>query len=153
MKKIKFNIPLITSESISNVKQFLNSRKPLHGPGKNIIRIKKKVKNLLGFNNIYLTNSCTSALEICALALSLKKDDEVLLPSFSFITTASSFVRVGCKIKYLDIEKENLMPSFNEIKKKVTSKTKVIISLHYQGYSVDYLDKLRFFCKKKDIFN
>ena len=46
MKKIKFNIPLITSESISNVKQFLNSRKPLHGPGKNIIRI-KKVKTYL----------------------------------------------------------------------------------------------------------
>ncbi len=152
MKKIKFNIPLITSESIANVKKFLSSRKPLHGPGKNIILIKKKIKNLLNFNNIYLTNSCTSALEICALALSLKKNDEVLLPSFSFITTASSFARVGCKIKYLDIEKENLMPSFNEIKKKVTSKTKVIISLHYQGYSVDYLDKLKVFCKKKKIY-
>ncbi len=152
MEEIKFNVPLKIPESTRNVKNFLHSGKPLHGPGINILKIKKEVKNKFGFKNIHLTNSCTSALEICSLALNLKSSDEVLLPSFTFITTASSFARTGCKLKYFDIEKSNLMPSFSSIKSKITNKTKVIIIVHYQGYSVDYLDKLHEYCKKKKIF-
>jgi dTDP-4-amino-4,6-dideoxygalactose transaminase len=152
MEEIKFNVPLKIPESTRNVKNFLHSGKPLHGPGINILKIKKEVKNKFGFKNIHLTNSCTSALEICSLALNLKSSDEVLLPSFTFITTASSFARTGCRLKYFDIEKSNLMPSFSSIKSKITNKTKVIIIVHYQGYSVDYLDKLHEYCKKKKIF-
>ena len=133
MKEIKFNVPLSIDASISNVNKFLRSKEPLHGPGYNIFTIKEELKKLFGFNNTYLTNSCTSALEICGLALGLKKNDEVILPSFSFITTASSFARTGCKIRYVDIEKETLMPSFNDIKKNITKNTKAIIILHYQG--------------------
>jgi len=152
MKEIKFNVPLSITASIANVNKFLRSKKPLHGPGENIFSIKKELKKIFGFKDTYLTNSCTSALEICALALGLKKNDEVLLPSFSFITTASSFARTGCKIKYLDIEKETLMPSFDNIKKNITKKTKAIIILHYQGYSINYLDKLQKLCRTKKIF-
>jgi len=152
MQEIKFNVPLKIPESTKNVKKFLQSGYPLHGPGINILKIKKEIKNIFGFKNIYLTNSCTSALEICSLALNLKSTDEVLLPSFTFITTASSFARTGCKLKYFDIEKNNLMPSFSNIKSKITKQTKVIIIVHYQGYSVDYLDELHKYCKKKKIF-
>ena len=152
MKEIKFNVPLSIDASISNVNKFLRSKEPLHGPGYNIFTIKEELKKLFGFNNTYLTNSCTSALEICGLALGLKKNDEVILPSFSFITTASSFARTGCKIRYVDIEKETLMPSFNDIKKNITKNTKAIIILHYQGYSINYMEKLQKLCKKKKIF-
>lgn len=151
MKKISFNIPLQLNSSIENVNKFLKSRKPLHGPGVNIELIKKKIKKFYKFKNIHLTNSCTSALEMCGLMLKLKKDDEVIVPAFSFITTASSFARTGCKLRYCDIEKENLMPSFNQIKNCVNKKTKAIVIVHYQGYSVDFLDKLQIFCKKKKI--
>jgi dTDP-4-amino-4,6-dideoxygalactose transaminase len=151
MKEIKFNIPLHLVESVKNVKKFLHSKKPLHGPGKNILRIKQEVKKKFGFNTTHLTNSCTSALEISALLLNLKKDDEVVVPSFSFITSASSFARAGCKLKFCDIEKHNLMPSFDQIKKCINKKTKAIVIVHYQGYSVNYLDKLQIFCKKKKI--
>ena len=75
MKEIKFNVPLEINESKKNVKRFLNSRQPLHGPGENIFKIKRLVRDKLGFKNIHLTNSCTSALEICALSLKLKSND------------------------------------------------------------------------------
>ena len=152
MKEIKFNIPLHYPKSIKNIVNFLKTKRPLHGPNKNILLIKKNINKKLGFKNIHLTNSCTSALEICALTLNLKSTDEVIVPSFSFITTGSSFARTGCKLKYCDITRKNLMPSFDQIKKCVNKKTKAIIILHYQGYSVDYLDKLQNFCKKKKIY-
>ena len=152
MKEIKFNIPLNDPKSIKNIVNFLKSKKPLHGPNQNIFSIKKVVKKNFRFNNVHLTNSCTSALEICALTLNLKSSEEVIVPSFSFITTGSSFARTGCKLRYCDINRKNLMPSFDQIKKCVNKKTKAIIILHYQGYSVDYLDLLQGFCKKKKIY-
>lgn len=152
MKEIYFNVPLEIKESVKNVKNFLKSKKPLHGPGINIKQIKKEVSKKLGLKNIFLTNSCTSALEICSLAINLKTSDEVIVPSFAFITTASSFARTGCTIKFCDIEKETLMPSLKDITNCITKKTKAIVIVHYQGYSINYLDKLQKICKKKKIF-
>ena len=89
-------------------------------------------------------------MEICALMLSLKKNDEVLMPSYNY-NTASSFVRTGCKIRYCDIRKENLLPSFDDFRKNVNKNTKVIIVIHMQGLCVEYLDKLKKFLHKKKI--
>ena len=133
MREIYFNEPLKIKSSADNVKRFLDSGEPLHGPGKNILEIKNLVSKKLGLKNIFLTNSCTSALEICSLAINLKTNDEVIVPSFSFITSASSFARTGCKIKFCDIEKKTLMPSLNDITKCITNKTKAIVIIHYQG--------------------
>ena len=152
MNEIKFNIPLQINESLTNVKKFLNSKSPAHGPGKNILSIQKEVCKKFNFKDVFLTNSCTSALEICALAIDLKSDDEVIVPSFAFITTASSFARTGCKLKFCDIQKTNLMPSFKDIKICVSKKTKAIVLVHYQGYSINYLNELKKFCKKKNIY-
>ena len=152
MKEIYFNQPLNLKPSIKNAKQFLDSGHPLHGPGKNILEIKKMVSRNLGLKNIFLTNSCTSALEICALTIGLESSDEVIVPSFSFITSASSFARTGCKLRFCDIEKKTLMPSLKDITKCINKKTKAIVIVHYQGYSVDYLDKLKNICKKNKIF-
>lgn len=152
MKEIYFNVPLKLRESVKNVKKFLNSNQPIHGPGENINKIKNLINKNLGLRNIFLTNSCTSALEICSLAINLKKNDEVIVPSFSFITSASSFARTGCKLKFCDIQKETLMPSLKDIQKCITKNTKAIVVVHYQGYSVEYLDKLKKICNQKKIF-
>ena len=124
----------------------------MHGPGNNIFQIKKDLKKQFGFDHVHLTNSCTAAMEMCALMLNLKKDEEVLMPSYNYNTTASSFARTGCKVKYCDIDKKNLMPSFKQIKKCVNKRTKAIVIVHMQGLSIDYLDFLQKFCKKKRIF-
>ena len=155
MNKILFNIPIHKKKYSDNVKKLLNQNVidlKLHGPCKNIIKIKKKLKKLYQFNHIHLTNSCTSALEMSALLIDLKPNDEVILPSYTYITTGSSFARAGCKLRYCDIQRHNLMPSFDQIKSCVNKKTKVIVIVHYQGFSVDYLDKLQNFCKKNKIF-
>ena len=152
MKEIYFNEPLKIKPSIDNVRKLLISKKPLHGPGDNIFKIKRLVSKNFKFKDVFLTNSCTSALEICSLAINLKSTDEVIVPSFSFITSASSFARTGCRIKFCDIEKKTLMPSLKNITDSITKKTKVIIIVHYQGYSVDYMDQLKKICTKKKIF-
>ena len=104
MKEIYFNVPLKLRESVKNVKKFLNSNQPIHGPGENINKIKKLISRNLGLKNIFLTNSCTSTLEICALAINLKKTDEVIVPSF--LIFCISFARTGCKLKFCDIQKK-----------------------------------------------
>ena len=152
MRTILFNSPLRSRKYIKNVKKLLDSNKSLHGPGKNIFNIKKNLKSKFGFDHVHLTTSCTASMEICALILNLKKNDEVLIPSYGYNTSASSFVRTGCKIKYCDIEKTKLMPSFEQIKKKINKKTKVIVVFHMQGLAVDYLDQLQKYCKTQKIY-
>ena len=152
MRTIKFSTPLQDIKYYNNVKKLLDSKKSLHGPGENIFKIKKDLKKQFGFEYVHLTNSCTASMEICSLMLNLKKNDEVLMPSYGYNTTASSFVRTGCKIRYCDIQKENLMPAFDDFKKNVNKNTKVIIVIHMQGLGVDYLDKLKNLCLKKKIY-
>ena len=151
MQQILFNTPLQDKKYYDNVKKLLNSKASLHGPGKNIIQIKKDLKKQFGFQHVHLTNSCTAAMEICALMMNLKKDEEVLMPSYNYNTTASSFVRTGCRVRYCDIDKSNLMPTFEDFKNNVNKKTKVIVVIHMQGLPVDYLGDLKNFCKRKKI--
>ena len=73
MQQILFNTPLQDKKYFDNVKKLLNSKASLHGPGKNIIQIKKDLKKQFGFEHVHLTNSCTAAMEICALMMNLKK--------------------------------------------------------------------------------
>ena len=152
MKTIPFHTPLQDTKYFNNVKKLLDSKKSLHGPGRNIFQIKQDLRKKFGFQHVHLTNSATASMEICALMLSLKKDEEVLMPSYNYNTTASSFVRTGCKVRYCDIDKKNLMPTFDQIKKNVTKKTKAIVIIHMQGLPVDYLGKLKKYCKMKKIF-
>ena len=109
MKKILFNTPLQKKKYSDNVKKLLDSNKSLQGPGKNTFQIIRDLKKQFGFNHVHLTNSCTSAMEICALMVNLKRNEEVLMPSYNYNTTASSFVRTGCKVRFCDIDKKNLM--------------------------------------------
>jgi dTDP-4-amino-4,6-dideoxygalactose transaminase len=152
MKTILFNQPIQKKKYAFYVKKFLNSNKSLHGPGEYSERIKKILIKRYKFKNILLTNSCTSALEIAALSIDIKKGDEVIVPSYSFITSASSFARCGAKIVYCDIDKHDLMPTLQQIKERITKKTKAIVIVHYQGKSINYLDILQNFCKKHKIY-
>jgi dTDP-4-amino-4,6-dideoxygalactose transaminase len=152
MNEILFNKPIQKIKYATSVQKFLHKNQSLHGPGICSEQIKKILKEKYKFKNILLTNSCTSALEMSSLAIGIKHGDEVIVPSYSFITTASSFVRSGAKIIYCDIDQSTLMPNFEQIKKEVTKKTKAIIIVHYQGQSVNYLDELESFCRKQKIY-
>ena len=98
-----------------------------------------------------LTHSCTAALEMCAILLDLKKNDEVIMPSYTFVSTANAFVLRGVKPVFVDIDVENLNIEINEIEKAITKKTKAIVIVHYGGISCE-IDKVKKIAKKKNLY-
>ena len=88
-----------------------------------------------GFIKCFLTNSCTAALEVAALLCQLEKDDEVIIPSYSYVTSANAFALFGAKPVFADSNFDNPNIDHDKIESLVTSKTKAIIVMHYGGIS------------------
>jgi len=97
--------------------------------------------------NVFLTQSCSDALEISAILLNLKKGDEVLLPSYTFSSTANAIVHRSAKPVFVDVNKETLCIDLDDLEKKITKKTKAIYVVHYGGNSCDIAKLLKI--KKK----
>jgi dTDP-4-amino-4,6-dideoxygalactose transaminase len=87
----------------------------------------------LGVKKVLLTPSCTAALEMSALLLDIKPDDEVIIPSFTFVSTVNAFVLRGAKPIFVDVRPDTLNADETQIEKLVTSKTKAIVVVHYAG--------------------
>lgn len=104
-----------------------------------------------GLDNILLTNSATSGLEIVAKYLDLEKGDEVICPDYTFVTTILPFINNGATPVFCDIETTNGMAPFNDIKRAVTRNTKAILLLHYAGVAHPELEELRIFCSDNNI--
>ena len=86
------------------------------------------------FNSpVLLTPSCTSALELTALALNLKQDDEIILPSYTFPSTANAYALRGCKLVFCDIREDTLNLNEDLLEQLITPKTKAIVPVHYGG--------------------
>lgn len=98
--------------------------------------IKKYIKSKF----VALTQSCTSALEISAILLNLRKGDEVIMPSYGFVSLANSVVLRGAKPVFADIDPQTLNISYHDIKKRITEKTRAIYVIHYAGNSCDIIN-------------
>ncbi|MBF4695281.1 aminotransferase class I/II-fold pyridoxal phosphate-dependent enzyme [Fusibacter ferrireducens] len=98
----------------------------------------KKLPLYRSIKHVHFLNSATSALEVMALALKLKPEDEVILPSFTHVSTANAFARVGAKLKFVDIEPESLNLDIHKVEAAITEQTKVIIPIHYGGVNHDF---------------
>ena len=146
---INFNKPLIDKHEKKFIGDVLNNKKFADGEYQNKCKIfiQKKIKSKC----VELTHSCSSALEIAMLLINLKKDDEVIMPSYTFTSTANAVLLRGAKPVFVDINADdiNLNPRLAE--KKINKKTKAIIVVHYAGVSCDmsYFLKLK---KKYGIF-
>ncbi|MGM0378811.1 MAG: dTDP-4-amino-4,6-dideoxygalactose transaminase [Bacillota bacterium] len=99
----------------------------------------------------FLTPSATSALEMMSLILDFQPEDEIIIPSFTFVSSANAFALRNAKIKFVDIDPKNLVIDIEKIKKAITSKTKAIMVVNYNGVSVDF-DKLNKIIKNKDLY-
>ena len=95
------------------------------------------LKEKLELNNLLLTTSCTHALELAAMLCDLEPEDEVILPSFTFASTANAFMLTGAKLKFCDIEPLTLNADPSYIESLVTSKTRVLSPIDYAGISCD----------------
>lgn len=143
--KINFNNPFFFKDTKKNINQVFD-KKPRETTGgkfffkkcNNFLEKKLKTKKSI------ITNSCTSALEISALLLDIKKDDEIIMPSYTFVSTANAFVLRGAKPVFAEIKAEDLNIDETKIEKLITKKTKAIVAVHYAGVpcEMDILKKI-----------
>ena len=149
MKEIKFHKPNIDSAELRNLTKVIKSGWLTTGA-----EVKKFEKEFLKIfkKKLFCTaiNSCTSGLFLALKAIGIKKNDEVITSDLTFTSTVSSIYHTGAKPVIVDIEKDSLNMSIDEIKKKITKKTKCIIVVHYSGYPVD-IEKIYKIAKKKNI--
>lgn len=103
------------------------------------------------FKRCFLTTSCTDALEMCALLLNIEKGDEVIMPSFTFVSTALAFVRQGATIKFIDSQSNFPGLDESQIERNITSRTKVIVVVHYAGIACD-MDVIMDIATKYNLF-
>ena len=106
--------------------------------------------NKYKFPHCILTTSCTHALEMMAMILDIGNSDEVLIPSYTFVSTANAFVKFGASIKCVDSFKDNPNIDPDKIEKAITKKTKALVIVHYAGVACD-MDKISSICKKHNI--
>ena len=109
------------------------------------------IKKLIKSKFVSLTHSCTAALEISAILINLKKDDEVIMPSYGFSSVPNAIVLRGAKPVFADVDSKTLNITLNAIKNKITKRTKAIYVIHYAGNSCE-IDKISKFAKKNKIF-
>ena len=149
MKKIiQFNKPYISKNSKIFINKVFENKNFTDGVFQK--KCEKFIKSKTNSKFVSLTHSGTSALEIAMVLLNIKKGDEVIIPSFTFTSTANCVVMRGAKPVFVDIDC-NLNIDAEKIEKKITKKTKAIIIVHYGGFSCE-MDKILRLKKKYNLF-
>ncbi len=138
---IYFNIPTSTGEELSNLKAVINSNK-ICGDGAFTKACTNWLTNNLKLGKVLLTTSCTHALEMCGLLANITPGDEVIMPSFTFSSTANAFVLRGAKIIFIDIRPDTLNIDEKLIEAAITPRTKAIVPVHYAGVAANMDDIL-----------
>lgn len=133
-KFIPYNKPFFTPKSLFYITDAV-SKKNIASDGFYSKKCCSFFKKRYGFNYSFLTPSCTAALEMTAILLNIEKDDEVIVPSYTFTSTANAFVLRGAKIKFADSSEKNPNIDPAEIEKLITKKTKAVVIVHYAGVS------------------
>lgn len=151
MKKLKimFNKPFLTGKEIEYIELSIKSGK-ISGNGMFTQKCQKFFEKRYGFKKALLTTSCTDALEMCAILSNIKLGDEVIVPSYTFVSTALAFVRQGAKIVFVDSRDDNPGIDEGKIEKLITSKTKAIVPVHYAGVACD-MDKIMALAEKYNL--
>ncbi|MFC5476148.1 dTDP-4-amino-4,6-dideoxygalactose transaminase [Paraherbaspirillum soli] len=133
---IPFNRPYLTGNEKDNIAEALASRK-LAGDGMFTKKCHAWFEKKYGFKKALLTTSCTDALEMCALLLDIKVGDEVIIPSYTFVSTANAFALRGATIKFADSQADNPNIDPAEIERLITTRTRAIVVVHYAGVACD----------------
>ena len=133
---IPFNKPFLTGNETKFIEKAHSSSK-LAGDGKFTNLCHSWLEKSIGSSFAFLTHSCTAALEMTALLLEVKEGDEIIMPSYTFVSTANAFVLRGGIPVFVDIRKDTLNIDENLIEGAITSNTKAIVVVHYAGVSCE----------------
>ena len=133
---IPFNKPYLTGKEAHYMYDAVHSGK-LSGNGKYTQKCQKWFEETYGFGKCFLTTSCTDALEMAAILIDVQPGDEVILPSYTFVSTANAFVLRGAKLVFADSRKDH--PGMDEaaLEGLITPNTKAIVPVHYAGVACD----------------
>ena len=147
---IQFNKPATFDHGYKYIGEAIKNNS-LSGDGAFTKRCHKWFSDKLKVDNVLLTTSCTHALEIAAILLNLKDGDEVIMPSYTFVSTANAFVLRGAKIIFVDIRKDTMNIDENKIENAITKRTKAIVPVHYAGVACE-MDKIMDLARKYNLF-
>ncbi len=147
---IPFNKPYFSGKEADNLTEAAMSGH-ISGNGKFTKKCHEFFTTKYGFKKVLLTTSCTDALEMAAILLDVKQDDEIICPSYAFVSTANAFFLKGAKIVFDDSEANNPNIDADKIETLITSKTKAIVIIHYGGVACN-MDKIMDIANRHNIF-
>lgn len=133
---ISFNVPPYVGKELEYVKQAIDAHK-ICGDGQFTKKCNAWMEERFGAQKVLLTTSGTTALDMAALLCDIQPGDEVILPSFTFSSTATAFVMVGAKLVFVDVRPDTMNIDETKIEAAITEKTKVICPVHYAGVACE----------------
>lgn len=147
---VPFNKPFVTGNELLYMQQAIINGK-LSGGGEFSRKCQSFFEERYGFKKSLLTTSCTDALEMSALLLDIKEGDEIIIPSYTFVSSANPFVLRGAKIVFADSEVATPNIDVQQIESLITHRTKAIVVVHYAGVACD-MESLLNICKKHNVY-
>jgi len=147
---IPFNKPYLTGKESQYVQEAVSTGK-ISGNGLFTKKCQHIIEESAGTDKCLLTTSCTDALEMAAILANIKPGDEVIMPSFTFVSTANAFILRGAKVVFADSRSDHPGMDENSIEDLITEKTKVIVPVHYAGVACD-MGRIMSIAEKRGIF-
>jgi dTDP-4-amino-4,6-dideoxygalactose transaminase len=148
--KIPFNKPFLTGNETKYIEDAVKSMK-ISGDGVYTKKCHDFFEQKYGFKKCLLATSCTDALEMAAILINTKEGDEIIMPSYTFVSTSNAFVLRGAKIVFADSKADHPNIDVSKIEALITPKTKAIVPVHYGGVACD-MDEIMALAKKYDLF-
>lgn len=134
--EIKFNVPPFIGKELDYIADAVRNQK-ICGDGEFTKKCNAWIETKTKTSKCLLTTSCTHALELAAILSNIQEGDEVIMPSYTFVSTADAFVLRGAKIVFVDIRKDTMNIDETLIESAITPKTKAIVPVHYAGVACE----------------
>lgn len=147
---INFNVPPFTGREMEYIRQAVENQK-ICGDGPFTEKCSKWIEQYTGMAKCLLTPSCTQATELAALLIDIKEGDEVIMPSYTFVSTADAFVLRGAKAVFVDIRPDTMNIDETLIEQAITDRTKAIVPVHYAGVACE-MDTIMDIAKRHKLF-
>ena len=148
---INFNVPLCVGKEGKYLEEVVKQNRKLCGDGLFTKKCSQWFEKNFSTKKALLTTSCTHALEMAAILCGINSGDEIIVPSYTFVSTANAFVLRGAKIVFVDIRPDTMNIDENLIEAAITEKTKAIVPVHYAGVACE-MDKIMEIAKKYNLY-
>jgi dTDP-4-amino-4,6-dideoxygalactose transaminase len=146
---INFNVPPFTGKEMDYIREAVENQK-ICGDGPFTRKCNEWIEERTGTKKCLLTTSCTHATELAALLVDIKEGDEVIMPAYTFVSTADAFVLRGAKVVFVDIRPDTMNIDEKKIEEAVTPRTKAIVPVHYAGVACE-MDEIMAIAKRHNL--